>query len=396
MYVDGHKPDPVEFTVEVPSGWNIISGYSEAADQLSFKVSDYDRLIDTPLEISPGVTVTQFKDHGKTFRVAVHDYGTDEDMYSTSDPLINVWDLGADPMKFAQERVELAEELLKGLADRVVDKGEGYQRARQAFSMLLGQFGNGAHLAANFIGGEHAHRDHRDDPSGRDPFVPVKPDKQRQALKFLQQHILTDRPFQFSPQLLRRLAADRWTHWGSDSFLAPVDYPVHERVLAIQRVALSHVFDPAVLSRIQNTAMKVDKADRPLTLAELFRGVTDSVWTESGVKNGKDGKKSLEVSVIMRNLQREHLRNLSSLVLGPRGAGMDPGFLIIGFQSASVPPDARSLARFHLRSIDRSIKKILKGEDGPISLDDTTRAHLEECQERIAKVLAASVQVSEP
>src|SRR5262249_13316183 len=59
-----------------------------------------------------------------------HDYGTDEDMFSTSDPHINVWDLGADTMQFAQERVALADDLLKGLSDRIVEKGEGYQRAR--------------------------------------------------------------------------------------------------------------------------------------------------------------------------------------------------------------------------------------------------------------------------
>jgi hypothetical protein len=29
-------------------------------------------------------------------------------------------------------------------------------------------------------------------------------------------------------------------------------------------------------------------------------------------------------------------------------------------------------------------------------VDDTTRAHLEECRERIAKVLNASMQVQEP
>ena len=97
---------------------------------------------------------------------AKHDYATDEDMFSTSDPLVNVWDLGADPMKFAQERILLAEELLKGLEDRVVDKGEGYQRARLAFNVLLGQYGNGAYLTANFIGGEYMHRDHRADPGG--------------------------------------------------------------------------------------------------------------------------------------------------------------------------------------------------------------------------------------
>src|SRR5262249_32861524 len=111
-----------------------------------------------------------------------HDYGTDEDLFQTPDPLINQWDLGADPMKFAQERILLAEDLLKTLADKVVDKGEGYQRLRQAFGMLLGQYGNGAYLTAAFVGGAYAHRDHRGDPSGRDPFVPVQAAKQREAL----------------------------------------------------------------------------------------------------------------------------------------------------------------------------------------------------------------------
>ncbi len=69
------------------------------------------------------------------------DYGTDEDLF-TADPNINQWDLGADPLKFAQDRMALAEELMKGLADRVVDKGEGYQRARVAFSLMLQQYGN--------------------------------------------------------------------------------------------------------------------------------------------------------------------------------------------------------------------------------------------------------------
>src|SRR5262249_3644370 len=155
-----------------------------------------------------------------------HDYATDEDMV-TADPLIHVWDLGADPMKFAQERMLLAEELLKNLSERVVDKGEGYQRVRQAFSILLGQFGNAAYLVSTFLGVRYVHRDHRGDPDGRDPFVPVDVAKQREALKFLQDHILTDKPFQFSPQLLRRLAADRWSHWGNEyNAYNGVEYPV--------------------------------------------------------------------------------------------------------------------------------------------------------------------------
>jgi hypothetical protein len=321
---------------------------------------------------------------------AGHDFATDEDMMSSSDPLVNVWDLGADPMRFAQDRIKLAEELLQGLAGRVVDKGEGYQKARQAFTILLQQYGNGAHLIVNHVGGAHMHRDHKDDPGGRDPFVPVKADKQREALKFLQEHILSDRSFQFPPALLRKLAAERWMHWGSEHAFGSVEYPLHERILEIQRVVLRHVFDADVLARIQNNTLQADKDEKPLTIAELFRSVTDAVWSE----NGKDQKPA--TSVVRRNLQREHLKHLFTLVLGEGNGGARGfgGLLIVLGGGGGVPPDARSLARLHLREIGRRIDKALGEKE--LALDDTSRAHLEECQERIAKVLGASMQVQEP
>ncbi len=322
-----------------------------------------------------------------------HDYATDEDMMS-SDPLVNTWDLGSDPMKFAQDRMLLAEELMKGVADRVVDKGEGYQRARQAFSILLMQYGNAAYLVANHIGGEHMHRDHRDDPGARDPFVPVKADKQRAALAFLAEHILSDKHFQFPPALLRKLAADRWMHWGNDS-LGGIEFPLHDRILAIQRVVLGQVYDGDVLSRIQNNSLKVDKEEKPLTIADVFRGVTDAVWSDlKEAREVKDRDRKLASSVVRRNLQREQLKNLFALVLGDgRGSGSSGGLVFL-IRRSSPPPDARSLARMHLREIGRRIDAVLT--DKQIQVDDTCRAHLEECQERIAKVLGASMQVSEP
>ncbi|HEY1378464.1 MAG TPA: zinc-dependent metalloprotease, partial [Gemmataceae bacterium] len=147
-------------------------------------------------------------------------YATDEDLYGGSDPLVHAWDLGADPLQFAQDRTKLAENLFKDLADRIVDQGEGYQRARQAFGVLLKQYGDAAALSSYFVAGEMMHRDHRGDPNARDPFVPVPADKQRAALRFVQDQILTDAPFKFPPELLRKLAADRWVHWGNERVLA--------------------------------------------------------------------------------------------------------------------------------------------------------------------------------
>jgi Met-zincin/Domain of unknown function (DUF5117) len=307
-----------------------------------------------------------------------YDYGTDEDMGGTSDPLINVFDLGADPMQFGKDRILLAEELMKTLADRTVDKGEGYQRTRMTFGVLLQQYGNAAHLISNFVGGEYLHRDHRGDPNGRDPQEPVKGDKQREALAFLEQHLFNEGAFQFSPQLLRRLGPDRWSHWGNErAAMNRVEYPLNERVLAIQKTALDHLFDSSVLARLQNDALQADKDDRPLSVAELFRGLTDGVWNDA-VVDGKDGKKTLQSSVIRRNLQREYLKDLTTLVVSP----------------AAAPADARSLARAHLKEISGRIDKTLG--DKAMAVDETTRAHLDECKERIAKALGAAMTANEP
>ena len=75
MYVDGHKPDRIHLQVEAPGGWKVVSGFSLSTDQRAFDAPNYDRLIDTPIEISPAISIDQFTDHGKTFRVAVHSYG---------------------------------------------------------------------------------------------------------------------------------------------------------------------------------------------------------------------------------------------------------------------------------------------------------------------------------
>src|SRR2546426_3920613 len=74
MYVAGHKPDPVTLTVEAPADWKVISGVSLSMEQRTFQAASYDRLIDTPMEVCPDCGAEQFTEHGKTFRIAVHDY----------------------------------------------------------------------------------------------------------------------------------------------------------------------------------------------------------------------------------------------------------------------------------------------------------------------------------
>src|SRR5439155_14695395 len=102
-------------------------------------------------------------------------------------------------------------------------------------------------------------------------------------------------------------------------------------------------------------------------------------------------------------LQREYIAQLSNLVLG-RKPGLeggrsgliigDAGFeLVITGGRPAAPPDARSLARMHLRDISTRIQATLN--DKRTAPDETTVAHLEECRERIQKVLGAAMQVND-
>ena len=48
--------------------------------------------------------------------------------------------MGKDPLKFVERQMKLASDLLPGVVKRSVKKGDGYQRARQAFGMLFSEY----------------------------------------------------------------------------------------------------------------------------------------------------------------------------------------------------------------------------------------------------------------
>jgi len=213
---------------------------------------------------------------------------------ASSDPLVNVWDLGSDPLQYARDRVQIAQDLFNNLSDKAIDGGEGYQRVRSAFSVLLNQYGNAAALAANFVGGEYMHRDHKGDPEGRDPFVPVNLAKQREALKFLQDNLFADSAFKFQPELLRRLASDRWMHWGNERVMSSVDFPLYQRILSIQNVAMGQMLDNSTLARIQNNQLKAKANEESLSVAEVFRSLSDGIWTEVTTESKKSRQQKPE------------------------------------------------------------------------------------------------------
>jgi len=323
-------------------------------------------------------------------------YSTDEDLWMSNDPLVNVYDLGDDPLAYGKQRITLAEKLFKGLDDKVIRDGESWVRLRSAFGVLLSQYGNAAYLASSNIGGQYFSKHHKSDEKVADPVVPVDVKVQREALEFLTEKILSDEAFHFSPQTLRRLTRENWYHWGSNSFFFSSDltYPIYDRVLGIQKIVLNHCFSASVLKRLQDQQLLVD-GDDSLKIAEVFRTLSDSIWTELEVDKD-DLPEKLEVSTIRRNLQREHARKLSTIVIGQR---RNPFYEMYSFalffgNSYRYPADARSLARMHLQELGEKLEGVLDLEG--LKIEDSSRAHLLEVREQIKKVLNAKMDASGP
>ncbi|HVW03308.1 MAG TPA: zinc-dependent metalloprotease [Planctomycetaceae bacterium] len=299
------------------------------------------------------------------------DYSTDEDTRGVdADPLSNRFDLGADPVEFAKRQMALASELMPQVVNRSVEDGQGYQRARQAFGIVFSQYWQTAYFASRFPGGIYVHRDHKGDPQGRAPNRVVEPAKQRAAMKLLSETAFSTQTY--PPEVLNYLAATRWNHWGVRDY-SRLDYPIHDFVGMMQQRILYQLLNPMTLSRLQDSELKVAADADAYTLAEHMRGVVDAVFGEFKGGTGEFTVRKPYVSSFRRNLQRATVKELAFLVNSASGA----------------PEDARTLARYHLGELDKQITALLA--KGDLKLDDYSRAHLLDTQERIHKALQASV-----
>jgi hypothetical protein len=325
------------------------------------------------------------------------EYATDEDLYMSNDPRVNVYDLGSDTLEYAKQRIELSNEVIKEMEKNLVKDGDSWARLRPAFLTVLNQYGDAAFLATSYIGGREISRDARGGENAKDPIMPVSGKKQRDALKFIAKNILVDEPIPMRPELLRRVTTEHWYHWGADMemYAGKVGVPYYAQVEAIQNIPLAEMFGSAArLELIENNEAMVDAGAKPLQTAEVFRTFTDAIWSDlKNVEEPEDGEETVELALskVRRNLQRRHLQYLVDITLGPKGfGGMPMAYAMFTSSGDQFPAEARSLARLHLKEIQRMVGDTLKND--AVKLDELSRAHLEEINDQLQKVLDAKIE----
>src|SRR5438034_10634332 len=113
--------------------------------------------------------------------------------------------------------------------------GDGYPKLRRGFRDLLFERWYATLVTTKYLAGAYTSRDHRGDPNNRPPFVAVSAARQRDALAFIADAGLGENLYRFRPELLNKLAPERWWHWGVNPFSeGRIDFPLHDWALAFQ------------------------------------------------------------------------------------------------------------------------------------------------------------------
>jgi hypothetical protein len=306
------------------------------------------------------------------------EYGTDEDTLPpiSPDPLCNRFDMGRDVMDFARHQTELADSLLKDVKDWAVKDGQPYYKLRRAVAVLLSQRANASSYVTRFPGGLIMSRDHKADPNGRAPVRVVDAKDQRRAVRFICEKVFAEDAYQISPDLLNRLGAGRWSHWDSDTFDFMVEFNIHEFVARAQYNCLVGLMNPFTIRRIHDNQLRFGEGESVYTLAEHVDSITRAIWSELNDEDRDATESKPFINSFRRNLQRQHLGILMSMVLNPPGG--------------NVPADANAIAR---QCVQYVLNKISKLKDA--KLDTTSRAHLNDVQTRITKALNAEYRIGD-
>ena len=239
------------------------------------------------------------------------------------DPQVNTFDLGADPLAYAERRLKLGRELWQLTADRTLKSDESYAVLRRNFNRGLSQVHMSAIHAGKFIGGLTLRSDYAG--SGRPPLEPIPVAKQRAALDLLATTVFAADGFRFSPAFMSRLAVNDYDiddAYAMGRGMPAVDIALDQQVLEMQRSVLVPLMGPEIAQRLLNNELKVPDRTQALTLAELYGTLHKAIFSE--VAAGQD------VPLLRRNLQREYVSRVAFVLVKP---------------APNMPPDARALLR---------------------------------------------------
>jgi len=254
------------------------------------------------------------------------------------DPSQQNEDLGSDPIRATELGLTNIARVASFLVSATCKEGEDYDLLSNMYTQLLRQRDRELEHVANELGGMvmnnvwYGQGDHIYDP--------VSPDKQRQAVSFLNQHAFQLPDELLAPGILRRLEANG----------------AADRVLSSQRHILSMMIDDARCKRMAELGNNSPK--QAYLPVEMLADLRAGIWSELS-------EDSVEINLYRRNLQRAHIE-----LLGTHA------------NRTEASTDLPALARGELKTVLAAIKVALGKTKDRVSL-----LHLQDMEARVDRIL---------
>ena len=291
-------------------------------------------------------------------------YATDEDAYSTTrsiDPLTNTRDLTSDPIRYYEHQIKIANKYWDNLLENFEKDGETYSKLRSVFFQALYEYYGASRNIPKFIGGIYHSRHHIGQDDILLPLTVVDAVDQRRALNFLLDNILSVDAFNFDPELLNKMAPERYDDFMDRTWnMSRLDFPIHNIIKSLQRSTLSKIHHPRIIHRVHDNVLKVNKNDI-FSVYEIFETISDYMWSELNKFN--------QINSFRRETQSFYIDLLIKIYFD---------------EEEYFPRDTRSIAYSTLQKIESKISNVLPYY---IFDDETTVSHLKAMNNKINSAL---------
>ena len=261
----------------------------------------------------------------------------------------------ADAIKSTAAGLKNLQRVAKLLLPATTGKpGEPYEDLAELYGRMLGQWTLEMNHVAAIVGGFETQEKH----AGQNGviFTPVSRDRQKQAVRFLNENAFVTPAWAIDPEILRRIEA----------------VGVLTRIRSAQSSVLNNLLSSPRFDRlVEQEALDGKGAYLPV---DFLADIRTGVWKELA-------DPQVRIDAYRRNVQRAYLDLVNSKVNGnPPNlpAGLPPEFVAQLVSSG----DEKPLYRAELRSLNTSINTAI-GK----AADRETKAHLEGARDQIAKIL---------
>ena len=266
-------------------------------------------------------------------------FGTDDHVMRAPgvamDPRVHWYDMTNEPIRYAEERLDLIGNLLSTAKEKNINEGESYQELRDAYVIMLSQFSRSIGVIAHQIGAIYINRSVVGQDDAQTPFIPVDVETQQYAMSVLTEHLFAPNVLSASEDLYAHLQEQRrlWNFFGQTE-----DPKIHQWILSLQSNILAHLLHPRVMTRITDSRLYGNQYE----LSDMMSDLTDGIFDEDLRGN---------VNTFRQNLQTEYVSKLINII-----------------ESSEHDYPSKSMALYQIRNIERMLNNKRRG-------NIETRAH---------------------